>query len=142
MRLATGSDGQWVVVLRAERDHYRIREVISGEVRKVSPSTLDAVNEATLHDIGQAAPDPAQSIASTIQTARGWGLILVVGAASPVSVRALLDATDECESDINGLLAELEAGGLLERTEVAGERGYELSASGTRAVEASWSPTT
>jgi hypothetical protein len=140
VRLATGPDGQWVVVLRAGRDHCRIRELISGEVRKVSPSTLDAENEARLHDIGQAAPGPVQPTDSAVQTVRGWGLVLVVGAASPVSVRSLLAATDECESDINGLLAELEAGGLLERTEVTGERGYELSPRGTRRVEALWSP--
>lgn len=87
-------------------------------------------------------PDAVRGSVSSIRTARGWGLALVVGAASPVTVRALLDTTTECESDLNGLLAELEAGGILERTEVAGERAYELSETGASTLESVWSAST
>lgn len=41
----------------------------------------------------------------------------------PISVRELLDG-DRCESDLHGMCAELRAAGLLEKCEVAGERGY------------------
>lgn len=142
MRLAIDQDDRWVVILEVESDQSRIRELLSGETRRVLSSTLSVVNDASLRDIGQVFSDPPQTTDSTLRTDRGWGLVLVVGAASPVGVRSLLGATNECESDLNGLLAELEAGGILERTQVTGERGYELSERGVRTVEALWSSAT
>lgn len=139
VRLATGSDAEWVVILEIKSDRCRIREVGSGESRWVARSTLFSLDTPSLHEIGQVGSDSVGASASAIRTARGWGLVLVVGAASPVTVRALLDTTSECESDLNGLLAELEAGGVLDRTEIAGERAYELSETGASAVESVWS---
>jgi len=42
-------------------------------------------------------------------------------------VRSLLDAYDFCESDLHGRFAVLSAAGLLEETDVAGERGYRIT---------------
>ena len=44
-----------------------------------------------------------------------------------LGVRTLLDAYECCESDLHGRVTVLVAAGLLEETEVAGERGYRLT---------------
>lgn len=142
MRLATGPDGEWVAILAVESDRCRIRQLGSGDSRWVPKSTLSSSDTASLQEIGRAVPDSVRGSVSPIRTARGWGLALVVGAASPVTVRAMLATTTECESDLNGVLAELEAGGILERTEVAGERAYELSETGASTLESVWSAST
>lgn len=139
MRLATGPDRSWGVILEVEGQRCRIRDVLSGDTRWVAHSTLTIPDAAALEDIGQLTPQSARQAVSAIRTARGWGVVLVVGAASPVPVRELLAATTECESDLNGLLAELEAGGVLDRTAVGGERAYELSGTGRSAVHGLWS---
>lgn len=138
MRLARGSESEWVVVLKTEGTQCRIRDLVSGDTRRVAESTLSSAQTASLQEIGHLVPDSARPPVSAIRTAPGWGVVLVVGAASPVAVRELLDATTACESDLNGLLAELEAGGVLDRTEIAGERAYELSDAGASAVEFVW----
>lgn len=139
MRLAIGPEGAWVVLREIESDQCRIREVNSGESRWVRRTEVSIVDGVSLRRIGEAAPDEPRELESVIRTARGWGLVLVVGAASPVSVRALLERTSECESDLNGLLTELEVGEMLERTEIAGERAYKLTETAKNAVEALWS---
>jgi hypothetical protein len=135
VRIATGPDGRWGVVLESDGAECRIRELRSGNSRWVPHSSLSSTHTASLHQVGQEVPDPVRASVAAIRTPRGWGLTLVVGAASPVAVRELLEATTECESDLNGLLAELEAGGILERSELGGERAYELSDPGASAVE-------
>jgi DNA-binding PadR family transcriptional regulator len=41
---------------------------------------------------------------------------------------------DFCESDLHGLLAELQAAGLITESQVAGERGYEVTEKGSVAL--------
>lgn len=127
------------MLLEIESNQCRIREVTSGESTWVKRSGISITDDVSLRRIGEAAPATTRDIESAIGTARGWGLVLVVGAASPVSVRALLDTTTECESDLNGLLTELEVGDILERTDVAGERGYQLTETASNVVETVWS---
>lgn len=130
------------MLLETESNRCRIREVTSGESRWVKSAELSITDSVALARIGEAAPETPREIESAIRTPRGWGLVLLVGAASPVSVRALLDTTSECESDLNGLLTELEAGDILERTAVAGERGYQLTETASIEVETVWSSMT
>ena len=58
---------------------------------------------------------------------RALGLLLEIDARGPVRVRALLEATDLCESDLAGLLAEFRAAGLVTESRIAGERGYDTT---------------
>jgi len=64
---------------------------------------------------------------------RAVAVLSTVAAREPVAVRDLLGATDLCESDLHGLLAELVAAEFLIEREVGGERGYALTDRG-RAV--------
>lgn len=135
MRLATGPNGRWVVVLQVDSGHCHVREVLSGETRWVRRGDLSIVEEASLRAIGERLPDASRPSIDAIRTDRAWGLVVLGATASPVSVRAILSATSECESELNGLLAELEAGDVLTRTEVDTGRAYELGETGTVAVE-------
>lgn len=136
MQLATDPDDAWVVILEVGTDECHVRELGTGETRWIARSEVTPVEPASLPVIGDAIEESRRPADSAIRTDRAWGLVLVVAATSPVTVRALLDATSECESDLNGLLADLEAGGVLDRTDAADERAYRLTERGLQAVDA------
>jgi DNA-binding IclR family transcriptional regulator len=72
-------------------------------------------------------PAVARRLVATVRDDRTLGLLVALEAADGLSARALLDAVDYCESDLNGLLAELRAAGLVETATVDGEDGYRLT---------------
>lgn len=135
VRLAKGPEGAWVVVLEIESEQCRIGDLLSGESRWIRQEAVAIVDGVPLRAIGAAVPDAARQMEAAIRSDRELGLVLVVGTVGQVSVRALLDATSACESDLNGLLAELEAGDVLERTDVAGGRGYGLTEQAMKSLE-------
>ena len=79
--------------------------------------------------------DGASAALTRVPDERALGLLVELDARGPLSVRALLDY-DLCESDLHGLVAELRAAGLVEEADVAGERGYDLTATAAEALAA------
>lgn len=82
----------------------------------------------------QTVPEPVRRLLRGVHTDRGLGLLVTIDDRDGVAVRELL-ADDLCESDLHGLCGELRAAGLLEESEVAGERGYRTTEAAHEALE-------
>lgn len=107
MRLARDETGRRYVVLKRASESTLVADPASGDQQYLPNETFEVIEEGPAR--------PAERLV---------GLIAEHG---PIGVRELLAATELCESDLHGNLANLEAGGAIRETTVAGERGYALA---------------
>ena len=134
MRVVEDSTGRRLLLLKRSSASSLVRDPETGEVRYVP------TDELTVRD----GVDPLLAAADAVDPLEGAGLeagvterslgLLVTLAHEPRSARALLEATDLCESDLLGLASELRAAGLVVETTVDGHRGYEVTDAARRAL--------
>ena len=137
------------LLLKVSGDACLVRDPATGEQRYLPADRLERVDasplDLSLDDDGDV-PEALRGLAGDGQAV---GLLLELvsraeegdgdgvqrDAATPV--RVLLDATTLCESDLHGVLAEVEAAGLVERVERSvGGRAYRPTDRGCEAVAA------
>ena len=124
MRTVEDEAGRRYLLLKRSGESSLVRDVETGEERYVPNDELAALDGVDpLEAAAAAVPLPLRRLITAVHDDRGLGLVVALSR-EPRSARALLDATDLCESDLVGLLAELRAAGLLEEATVGGERGY------------------
>ena len=133
MELVTDDGGHtYVVIERSEESrllvdpHTGRRATIRSDVVGLTDDELrsaDAVHEEVRSALG-CEPDE-----------RAIGLLVVIGACEGVPIRALLEWIPYCESERFAVGHELVAAGLLERTDVGGERGYTLTEQAARVLD-------
>lgn len=114
MRAVRDPCDRLVVLVERTGEAVRVRDPASGSERGLARTDVDPVEGAS-------------------RSPRELGLLLVL-AASPRRIRELLDGWGFCESDINGVISELRAAGLVERRAVDGEPGYRLTTAGAAVV--------
>ncbi len=107
MRTAVDADGRRYVILKESGESTLVADPNSGDRRYLPNERLDVVDDESV--------EPAEA------------LLARIAEDGPVRVRQILETTTLCESDLHGLLANLEAGGAIREVEVDGERGYELA---------------
>lgn len=90
--------------------------------------------ESPLVATAGALPTGIVALITGVPDERALGLLLEIDSRGPTAVRTLLGTCDLCESALHGRLAELQAGGLLAETRVAGERGYETTDTASAAL--------
>lgn len=126
VRIVEGPEDQTHVVVDRSSGQARLRMLSTGEERRVGPSTLTPVDKLDLEAVAaETTVDPGDL--SGVHSARGRGLVALLAHAGPVSVRVLVETVHCCESDLNGLLAELQAGGVIESSANGGNRSYRLT---------------
>jgi hypothetical protein len=138
MRRRTVRDetGRRYVLEKRSDEASRVRDPETGERRHISNERLELVEgESPLTTATDALPAAVVELLAGVPDERALGLLLEVETGGPTGVRALLSAYDICESDLHGLLVELQAAGLLTETRVAGERGYETTATASEALD-------
>jgi len=128
-------DGMRYVLEGATGDSWLIWNPRTGERCHLPAETLERVADvAPLDAIADAFPVGANDL-DGVPDRRALGLLLDIDASGPTGVRALLDGTALCESDLHGRLGEMQAAGLLREVRVAGERGYKTTESAAAAIE-------
>lgn len=128
MRTVEDDAGNRYLLLKRSRDSSLVRDAVTGERRHLPTDELTIVaGTSPLETAAEAVPAVARRLVATVRDDRTLGLLVALEAADGLSARALLDAVDYCESDLNGLLAELRAAGLVETATVDGEDGYRLT---------------
>jgi hypothetical protein len=129
-------DGNRLVLQKESGDTALVYDPESGEERHVERSTLTATDAPPLEATAQAAiDDDLRQLLLAIPNERALGLLVTLADRGPVSVRTMMTETTFCESDLSGLLASLTAAGLIEESDVAGERGYAITPPARRALE-------
>lgn len=125
MRTVRDASGKTYVVVTESSDACKVRDPETGEESYRDRSELEAVEgESPLETTARAVPEPLRRVLTATPDERALGLLVELHEHGPHSVGYLLDATDLCESDLLGLLAEFRVAGLIEEREAGGERGY------------------
>lgn len=127
--------GTRYLLLKRSSESSLVRNVETGEREHIPNDQLDGLADtSTLDAILTPVPEAVRTLLSAVHDDRALAVLLELDSAGPMGVRQLLSAYDFCESDLHGLLVELQAAGLIEETTVAGERGYAATETATEAL--------
>lgn len=124
MRTVEDDAGRRYLLLTRSSDSSLVRDIETGERRHVPNARLsEPAGVDPLVAAAETVPAAGRGALRGLHDDRAIGLLVLL-AHAPRSVRALLSATDLCESDLLGVASELRAAGLVEAAVVDGERGY------------------
>lgn len=130
------SAGTRYLLLKRSSESSLVRNVETGEREHIPNDELVGLDDtSTLDAILTPVPEEVRTLLSAVHDDRALAVLLEVDSEGPMSVRQLLSAYDFCESDLHGLLAELQAARLIEETTVTGERGYAATDSASTALD-------
>lgn len=128
--------GTQYLLLKQSSESSLVRNVETGEREHIPNDELTGLDDtSTLDAILTPVPEDVQTLLSAVHDDRALAVLLELDTEGPMGVRQLLSAYDFCESDLHGLLAELQAAQLIEETTVAGERGYAATDSAATALD-------
>jgi hypothetical protein len=129
--------------LQRSRESSLVRDATTGEHRHLPTESLTTVDGTSPLETAVAnVPEPARRLVTAITDDRVLGLLVALEAADGLPARTVLDAEDYCESDLNGLIRELRAAGLVEPATVDGEAGYRLTGGASATIRALQSAST
>jgi hypothetical protein len=135
-RVVRDEAGSRYILEKKSSESSRVRDPETGEQLHLPNEELEPVEGASPLEVaaGTLAPE-AVTLVTAVPDERALGLLVELDGRGPTGVRTLLDVTDLCESDLHGLLAVLQATGLLDEVTVAGERGYETTDTASAALD-------
>jgi len=127
MRAVVDAAGRRSLLLRENGEQALLRDVGTGDQRTVPLEDVESIDAAPLETLTGDLPDPLPTPLDRAPTDRALALLVELHVAGPRPVRALLDDTTLCESDLHGLVGDLRVAGLVTETAVGGDRGYGLT---------------
>ncbi|WP_254763667.1 DUF7346 family protein [Natrinema marinum] len=128
MKSVQDDTGKRYLLLKHSTEASLVRDPETGNECYIQNDRLESVDgESPLETAARSVDGPILTLLTNVHDEETLGLLIELGERGPLDVRTLLDAYDFCESDLHGRLTVLSAAGLLEETEIAGERGYRLS---------------
>jgi hypothetical protein len=135
MRVVRDETGKRYLLVSESSDASRVRDPATGAEQYIENERLTAASGAARYEtLAEGVPEPVRALVTAVHDDHAIGLLLELDDRGPLAVRTLLDRSDRCESDLHGLLTELRAAGLIEPASVAGERGYETTATAATAL--------
>ncbi|WP_227376538.1 DUF7346 family protein [Haladaptatus halobius] len=136
MRTVHDESGQRYLLLKRSGESSLVRDPRTGDETYLENDRLHlAEGESPLETTARRISPATRRILTAVPNERALGLLVELHERGPLAVRELLSAYDLCESDLHGYLAEFRAAGLVEECRVAGERGYDLTATATDGLE-------
>lgn len=126
MRTVRADDGSRYLLQKRSGDTSLVCDPATGEEHYINTDRLELCDEIPpLETIGATVPDHSRKEIG-VSDDRALGLLVVLERHEPIAAVDLIEFTELCESDLNGLLTELRAGGLVESVSDP-VLGYELS---------------
>ncbi|QCS43194.1 hypothetical protein [Natrinema versiforme] len=136
MKSVQDDTGKRYLLLKRSDSASLVRDPENGNECYIQNDRLEVVDEeSSLETAARSVGDPVLTLLTNVHDEETLGLLVELAERGPLGVRTLLDGYDFCESDLHGRLTVLTAAGLLEETEVAGERGYRLTEDCETALE-------
>jgi hypothetical protein len=136
MKSVQDDTGKRYVLLKRSGHASLVRDPTTGNECYIQNDRLEGVeSESTLETAARSVSDPVRTLLTSVHDEDGLGLLVDLGERGPLGVRTMLDDYDSCESDLHGRLAVLTAAGLIDETEIGGERGYRLTDNAETALE-------
>ena len=134
MQTVRDAAGDRYLLVKRSAESSRIRDPETGEEEYRQNHTLRFEGDAPLSVQAAAVPSSLRRVVTAVHDERSLGLLIDLADRGPVAVVDLLATTDLCESDLNGLLGELRAAGLVTESTIHGERGYDATETAREAV--------
>lgn len=135
MRTVETPDGERHLLLSTSDGTARVRDPATGAECTVDADAVDVVEDSALSIAAEGVPESVRQVLTAVHDERALGVLVTLVDDGPTAVVDLLSDSGLCESDFNGLFAELRAAGLVAECRVAGERGYEATETAVEAVE-------
>ncbi|WP_246999482.1 DUF7346 family protein [Halosolutus gelatinilyticus] len=135
MKTVRDDTGKRYLLLKQSESASLVRDPETGNECYVRNDRLDVVGESALETAAQTIDSPIRTLLTNVHDEQTLGLLIELADRGPLRIRTLLDAYDVCESDLHGRLTVLSAAGLIDETEVAGERGYRITEPCRRALD-------
>lgn len=131
------SDGNRYLLLKQSSESSLVRNPETGERLHLPNEALEPVEgKSTAATVLAPIPEAVQTLVTAVHDERSLALLVELDTEGPMAVRTLMSQYDFCESDLHGLLGELQAARLITEKEVVGERGYETTDLGSEALAA------
>ncbi|MDF9745127.1 DUF7346 family protein [Natrinema salsiterrestre] len=128
MKTVEDDTGKRYLLLKRSDSASLVRDPDNGNECYIQNDRLEAIGEeSALETAARTVSQPVVTLLTNVHDEETLGLLVELSERGPLGVRRLLDGYDFCESDLHGRLTVLSAAGLLEETEVAGERGYGIT---------------
>jgi hypothetical protein len=125
MRTVRDEDGNRYLLLKESSESSLVHDPKAGDSRYLPNDELeDADGESTLEAAASGVPTSVRKVMTAVHNDRHLGLLMEIDRQKPISARDLIETYDLCESDLNGLLSELQITGLIELTEVGATPYY------------------
>ena len=119
------ADGTRYLLLKRSSDASLVRDPTTGDERYIENERLERISDnAPLETVARTVPDAVRRVLSAVSNDRALGLLLVIDRRGPIAISDILELSDLCESDVNGLLSEFRAAGLVEPKSIIGVPGY------------------
>ncbi len=127
MKTVQDDTGKQYLLLKRSEQASLVRDPDNGNECYIQNDRLEAVDESSLEIAATAVPESVRTLLTAVHDESTLGLLVELQTRGALGIRTLLSAYDFCESDLHGRLTVLTAAGLIEETEVGGERGYRLT---------------
>lgn len=129
-------DGNRYLLLKQSNESSLVRDAETGERKHLPTDDLEPVEDgSTVATVLESIPDEVVTLITAAHEERALALLVELDAEGPMAVRTLMAEYDFCESDLHGLLGELQAAELIAEVTVVGERGYETTSTATQALD-------
>lgn len=136
LRTVRDSEGNHYVLEKQSAQSSLVRDPETGERQHLPNDELEPVSgQSPLVTTARTVSGDVLTLVSAVHDERTLGLLLELSQTGPIAVRTLLSSYDLCESDLHGMLAELQAAGLIRKERVAGERGYATTEAANAALD-------
>ena len=136
MKSVQDDTGKRYLLLKRSEQASLVRDPQTGNECYVQNDRLeDTTDKSALETAARSVSEPLRTLLTNVHDEETLGLLIELADRGPLGVRTLLDGYDFCESDLHGRLTVLTAAGLLEETEVVGERGYRVTDACRTALE-------
>lgn len=129
MKTGRGPDGRQLLVVGRTDGELRVRDPATGSEETVPAEQVDRLDREPLAVVRDAVTDGLDEGRPIGTDDRTVGLAVEFVDRGPTPVRRLTASYDACESDLNGMVAELRVAGLIEATSLAGQPAYRATAS-------------
>lgn len=136
MQTVQDDTGRRYLLLKRSDHASLVRDPETGNECYIQNDRLESVDERPLETAAATVSKPVRTLMTAIHDDQTLGLLVELETRGPLAVRTLLGSYDVCESDLHGQLTVLTAAGLLERTDVDGQRGYRATETCATALEA------
>ena len=135
MRTVETPDGERLLLLSTTNGTATVRDPATGTERTVDAESVETVEESPLAVAAGGVPESVRRALTAVHDEHTLGVLVTLVDDGPTAVVDLLSDSGLCESEFNGVFAELRAAGLVAECDVAGTRGYEATDTAERAVK-------